>query len=155
MLLTELKSLDEALSKEKQQLFDIIYGKSGGPKLSDKISNWLLNNLIFQYGENTPRTPEHIQNKLTKLGYSKEQLAEFRDLFTQVNKSVMDYLSRKHKDAIPAEYIAAMPSAYGVYTLYLNVAEKYHAEFKKIVSEIFLKKLEKLDDSKFIPENNS
>jgi hypothetical protein len=155
MLLTELKSLDEALSKEKQQLFDIIYGKSGGPKLADKISNWLLNNLIFQYGENTPRNPKHIQDKLVKLGYSKEQMAEFRDLFTQVNKSVMDYLSKKHKDAIPTEYISAMPSSYGVYNLYLNVAEKYHVEFKKIVSEIFLKKLEKLDDSKFIPENNS
>ncbi len=144
----------EAITPEKQRFLDIIYKKKAGSKITDKVGLWIWNNLMFINDEITPQNPKQVEKYLTSLGYSKEQLHLFRDLFTQTTKSVLDYLQNKHgKEAIPDKYVAAGPEWYGVYTLYLNVDEKYHAEFKKVVKQIFLKKIDKMNDSDFIPEN--
>lgn len=154
MKLNEIISLHEELSKEKQKLMDILYRKSAGSKISDKIGLWIWNNLVFKNDEITPQNAKIVEKYLSTSGFSKKQIHDIRDLFTKTTKVAIDQLQKKYgKEVIPDKYISAGSDWFGVYQLYLNIAEEYHIEFKKMVKKLFLLKIEKLGNDFFIPEN--
>lgn len=154
MKLSDIKQLNEAITADKQKFLDILYGKSAGKNLKDKIGLWLWNNLVIVNDEITPQSTANVQKYLTSLGFSKTQIHDLRDLFTQTTKAVVDQVQRKYgKEIIPDKFVAAGSEWFGVYTLYLNIPEQYHKEFKKMVKQVFTMKVDKAPDEMFIPEN--
>ena len=154
MKLSDIKQLNEAITPDKQKFLDVLYRKSAGKNLKDRIGLWLWNKLVVVNDEITPQSTVMAKKYLKSLGYSDKQINDIRDIFTQTNKLVIDQLQRKYgKEVIPDKYVAAGNDWFGVYVLYLNVPEEYHTEFKKLVKKLFLMKVDKAPEELFKPAN--
>ena len=154
MKLSDIKQLNEAITADKQKFLDVLYRKSAGKNINDRIGLWIWNTLVVVNDEITPQSTQMVKKYLKSLGYSDTQINDIRDIFTQTTKAVIDQMQRKHgKEVIPDKFVAAGNDWFGVYTLYLNIPEEYHKEYKTMVKKVFTMKVDKAPEELFKPEN--
>ena len=120
------------------EVVDVVWGRKA-VGLRDKIVSW-----FFGPVDTEGRPAVHarvVKERLTKLGFTPDQINEIRDLATKAMKASIDRAVKAGK--VPEKYTNASQDSFPVYQLYLNVGPKETKEVMGAAEKVFKMKLEK------------
>jgi hypothetical protein len=133
--------IEDIQNRRIQTTCDVVWGKTNqGATFLGIITDWLTccDNINL---------PKHnsgvIIGRLTKLGYSANDIYDIRSTCTEAMKTARDWIIRKHK--IDPKYVGQYQHSFGVYQLYLNVGDSVLNEFGTLAYKLFQKKLKYVD----------
>ncbi len=134
--------LEESADYAKQ----LVRGEKAGPGILNKLDRWLTN-MMIEKDKNRFIPAEHALKQLRKAGFSEAQITMIRDAATSAANTAVETMHRKHgAEAVPRKYIAALPTSFGVFDLYLNVSPDIHEEFAALMRKLFDAKIDKIKD---------
>lgn len=140
--LKEDTELEESADYAKQ----LVRGEKAGPGILNKLDRWLTN-MMIEKDKNRFIPAEHALKQLRKAGFSEAQITMIRDAATSAANTAVETMHRKHgAEAVPRKYIAALPTSFGVFDLYLNVSPDIHEEFAALMRKLFDAKIDKIKD---------
>lgn len=127
----------------------LVRGEKAAPGIMNKLRHWLDKLMIVRNGNRF--VPANVAlEQLKKAGFDEDQIYLIRDAATVAANTAVKTIQQKYGDRVPDEYVAALPTSFGVYNLFLNVAEEIHDEFNELVKKLFDAKLDKIKDKLII-----
>lgn len=140
------------LKREAPRLFEdselakkLVRGEQGAKGIMNTLDHWLTKLMIDKDKNRFAPAPTALK-ALRSYGFSEEQITAIREAAMEAAQTAIKTMQTKHGDRVPDKYLSSLPSSFGVFDLFLNVAEEIHVEYAALMRKLFDAKIDKIKD---------
>lgn len=143
-----------AMSESAEYAKKLVRGEKSAPGVMNKIDAWFTRAMFTK--DKNRFLPAHSALKQLKLaGFNDHQIHQIRDAAAIACNTAVERMQSKYGDRVPDMYVSKDSDRFGVFDLFLNVADELRDEYAALMRKLFDAKLDKIKDELVIVKENA